>query len=278
MGAVFGLFAAFYYWSPKITGKAYNEFLGKTHFWALFVGVNLTFFPQHFLGLAGKIHSNYFNKVIMYNLFYTLILYIFILHFFIEQYENNLIEINSIFFNSISLITYRKYKKNKLIDYPCGPHLMPLWLNSPVRVYENLDFNRNLIGSDNKKRSIIYQWINLITGKIYIGSAWNGSTRLLSYWTPSVLRRNYPIYHNLNLYGTYNFSLAILEDLGNSGSVSKEFLISREQYYLDILFKNFPNSILNLSKTAGSTKGYKQAPEFGLSRSGILNPMYGQKF
>jgi len=53
MGAVFGLFAGFYYWSPKVIGKIYNELLGKIHFWTMFIGVNLTFFPQHFLGLAG---------------------------------------------------------------------------------------------------------------------------------------------------------------------------------------------------------------------------------
>jgi cytochrome c oxidase subunit 1 len=53
MGAVFALFAGFYYWTPKIVGKTYNDFLGKVHFWTLFVGVNLTFFPQHFLGMAG---------------------------------------------------------------------------------------------------------------------------------------------------------------------------------------------------------------------------------
>jgi cytochrome c oxidase subunit 1 len=53
MGAVFALFAGFYFWTPKIIGLTYNEFLGKVHFWTLFVGVNLTFFPQHFLGLAG---------------------------------------------------------------------------------------------------------------------------------------------------------------------------------------------------------------------------------
>jgi cytochrome c oxidase subunit 1 len=53
MGAVFALFAGFYFWVPKIVGKNYNEFLGKVHFWTLFLGVNLTFFPQHFLGLAG---------------------------------------------------------------------------------------------------------------------------------------------------------------------------------------------------------------------------------
>jgi hypothetical protein len=41
MGAVFALFAAFYFWTPKIVGKTYSEFLGKIHFWTLFVGVNL---------------------------------------------------------------------------------------------------------------------------------------------------------------------------------------------------------------------------------------------
>nr|WRO39391.1 cytochrome c oxidase subunit 1 [Floccularia luteovirens] len=53
MGAVFALFAGFYYWAPKVLGRKYNDFLGRMHFWTLFIGVNLTFFPQHFLGLAG---------------------------------------------------------------------------------------------------------------------------------------------------------------------------------------------------------------------------------
>lgn len=53
MGAVFGLFAAFYYWVPKVLGRNYNESLARVQYWTLFIGVNLTFFPQHFLGLAG---------------------------------------------------------------------------------------------------------------------------------------------------------------------------------------------------------------------------------
>jgi len=53
MGAVFGLVAAFYYWIGKMSGYQYPENLGRMHFWITFVGVNLTFFPMHFLGLAG---------------------------------------------------------------------------------------------------------------------------------------------------------------------------------------------------------------------------------
>jgi cytochrome c oxidase subunit 1 len=53
LGAVFAIFAGFYYWFEKMFGVRYNEFLGATHFWIMFVGVNLVFFPQHFLGLQG---------------------------------------------------------------------------------------------------------------------------------------------------------------------------------------------------------------------------------
>lgn len=53
MGAVFALYCAWYFWIPKILGMMYNKGLARSHFWILFVGVNITFFPQHFLGLQG---------------------------------------------------------------------------------------------------------------------------------------------------------------------------------------------------------------------------------
>jgi cytochrome c oxidase subunit I len=53
MGSVFGIFAGFYYWIGKISGRQYPEFWGQVHFWVFFVSTNVTFFPMHFLGLAG---------------------------------------------------------------------------------------------------------------------------------------------------------------------------------------------------------------------------------
>ena len=52
-GAVFSMTAAIYFWLPKWTGRMYNETMGKVHFWVSFIGFNVTFFPQHFVGLAG---------------------------------------------------------------------------------------------------------------------------------------------------------------------------------------------------------------------------------
>ena len=53
VGGTFPMFAAVYYWLPKWTGHLYNESLAQLHFWLSLIGFNLTFFPQHFLGLAG---------------------------------------------------------------------------------------------------------------------------------------------------------------------------------------------------------------------------------
>ncbi|MFN3614322.1 MAG: cytochrome c oxidase subunit I [Rubrimonas sp.] len=53
LGAVFTIFAGIYYWIGKMSGRQYPEWMGKVHFWAMFIGANITFFPQHFLGRAG---------------------------------------------------------------------------------------------------------------------------------------------------------------------------------------------------------------------------------
>jgi len=53
MGAVFSIFGGIYFWFEKLTGVEYSEVLAQIHFWVFFVGVNLTFFPMHWLGVAG---------------------------------------------------------------------------------------------------------------------------------------------------------------------------------------------------------------------------------
>jgi len=53
LGATFGLFAGFYYWFSKMSGREYNEFLGKLHFWLFFIGTNIIFMPMHFMGQDG---------------------------------------------------------------------------------------------------------------------------------------------------------------------------------------------------------------------------------
>lgn len=237
MGAVFALFAGFYYWTPKIVGRNFNDLLGKIHFWTLFVGVNLTFFPQHFLGMAGMFELTSCTNENIYSLSAA---------------------------SAVSL-------------FPLGPFVKPNFLNKPVRVYYP-NLNKNLIGVENKKRVVIYQWINLINGYIYIGSASTGSTRLLSYFSPSVLLRNLPVYNNLKKYGHNNFCLAILEDLGSLQQVSKKFILEREQYYLNILFTKFLDRKLNISPTAGTTLGLKHSAKFKLNRKGKLNPMSGKIF
>jgi len=92
MGAVFALFAAFYFWFEKIFGVTYVELFAQIHFWVTFIGVNLTFFPMHFLGLAGMPRriANYpviFEYANTISSFGSLITFIGMLFFFITIYQ-----------------------------------------------------------------------------------------------------------------------------------------------------------------------------------------------
>ncbi|CAO1638538.1 unnamed protein product (mitochondrion) [Parajaminaea phylloscopi] len=150
------------------------------------------------------------------------------------------------------------------------------FITKPYRYYSNALLHRKDIVNDSRNCAIIYQWTCLITGKIYIGSASKGDTRLNSYYYPSTLKRNLPIYKSLLYYGHETHSVAILENLGNSKNISKSNLLAREQFYLNEAFQMFSDKVLNLSKTAGSTLGIKHSKDFSISRAGVLNPMYNR--
>jgi cytochrome c oxidase subunit I len=89
LGAVFAIFAGWYYWFGKMFGYEYNETLGRVHFWVTFVGVNLVFFPQHFLGLAGmpRRYSDYPDAYAGWNLVSSIGAYISIIGLLIFLYS-----------------------------------------------------------------------------------------------------------------------------------------------------------------------------------------------
>jgi heme/copper-type cytochrome/quinol oxidase subunit 1 len=141
MGAVFALFAGFYYWIPKIVGRNINDFLGKIHFWTLFVGVNLTFFPQHFLGMAGVILLLFINGDSPAHQQLS-----FRGHSACLWLEGETANNFKLYIQFLSLFPIK----------PFGPHILPEFIKKPVRIYL-ANFDRNLIGIENRNRTIIYQ-------------------------------------------------------------------------------------------------------------------------
>ena len=146
-----------------------------------------------------------------------------------------------------------------------------------IRLYLNIETQQKQIMNENRKRQIIYLIYCITTNKFYVGSAIDGSTRLGYYYYPSSLKRNRRINYSLIKNGHKNHSLIILEDLGSTFMLDKKCLLKREQYYLDLLFRNLENYRLNVAIIAGSTAGIKIPIEFSEKRSGVLSAIFGRE-
>lgn len=127
MGAVFAIFAGFYYWFSKIFGVLFNDFLGRVHFWFFFIGVNLTFLPMHFLGLAGMPRriSDYPDAFAGFNL--------------ICSYGSIISTTTTAFFFFIVYATLKNYSYSEVT----------LYLNSNINFKANLNSSKYLDASTN---------------------------------------------------------------------------------------------------------------------------------
>jgi group I intron endonuclease len=121
----------------------------------------------------------------------------------------------------------------------------------PILTYNDVENNKYNIYKENRNKSGIYRWVNKINNKSYIGSAVNLSQRLKIYYSLNALKRivakeSSHIYNGILKYGYNNYKLEILE------YCDKEFLINREQYYIDLFKPEY-----NILKKAGSRLGHK---------------------
>ena len=124
LGSVFAIFGGFYYWIGKMSGRQYPEWAGKLHFWITFVGVNMVFFPQHFLGLAGmpRRYVDYPDAYAFWNQ--------------LSSYGSYLTGAGVIFF--LGLVVYTFTKGKKCPDSPWGDYADTLeWtLSSPPPLHQ----------------------------------------------------------------------------------------------------------------------------------------------
>ncbi len=128
--------------------------------------------------------------------------------------------------------------------------------SKPIYIYNSLLKDKDIILKNHKSISGIYLLHNLINGKQYVGSGYDLSKRLANYYFPSRLIDNRYISNSILKYGHDNFTLVILEVLGQKGLQSKSNILIKEQYYIDLYMP-----LLNLNPQAGSSLGFKHSDE-----------------
>lgn len=243
MGAVFALFAGFYFWTPKIIGLTYNELLGKIHFWTLFVGVIQIF-------RSGSISPSD-----------------------VVEREKQDVDLNDIDNNTLDNImnnltnpklpdpenNKQKQMLNKLND-----------ISAEVK-FIGIKDNKTDILLNIKNKAGVYMFFNLVNGDMYIGSSVKLDRRFRIHLS-SIGFVNLPLYNALNKYGLNNFVFLILQYC----EPVEELCLGLEQSYLDMFKPNY-----NILKLAGSSQGFKHSPEtiakLKKLHTGNLHPRFGTK-
>ena len=187
MGAVFALFSAWYFWIPKMLGLTYNTLAGTAHFWVLFIGVNLTFFPQHFLGLQGMPRriSDYpdafagWNLVSSFGSIISVIATYIFLHILYEQLVAGKpatryawLE-NPFYTDTLQSLLNRSYNSIEwALNSPPKPHA---FVSLPLQSSNNLSFSKSVL--DNIPHYLISLVFGIIICKDFILG--NEKTQLL---------------------------------------------------------------------------------------------------
>jgi hypothetical protein len=214
MGAVFALFAGFYYWAGKIVGKQYNEFLGQTHFWIMFLGVKL-------------LRKEYFDNFRLNN--GSLILAL--LSYYLLSNESKFCYIKPATFNST---------KGRRGSFKCTHTDVDKQNHKYLPQFElffyNVVINRRDIYKNLKGKAGVYLFINSINNKLYVGSS-----KQLSRWMAvhfynggGIARgsvKNSILYRAMRKYNLKNFSLGILEFCSSDLKIR----LSLEQKWIDLL-------------------------------------------
>jgi group I intron endonuclease len=266
MGAVFALFAGFYYWTPKIIGLTYNEFLGKVHFWTMFVGVLQTvIFFISFFYLVTNIEAAYApeGRVLRKSISVG------------DVTERELIDNDS---NDID----NKTLDLKLNSLPLPKLPDPNNINNKkiLEKLENIQAEIKFIGIKDCKTKIlltiknkagVYMFFNLVNGNTYIGSSVKLDRRFRVHIS-SIGSVNLPLYNALNKYGINNFVFLILQYC----DPVEEVCLGLEQSYLDLYKPAY-----NILKLAGSSQGFKHSPativKLKKMHAGKLHPRFGIK-
>lgn len=296
MGAVFGLFAGFYYWTPKIVGKVFSELLGKIHFWTLFIGVNFDYYFQikkllilkyyNLLKLIKNIQikgrtlqpsvlvtrlpSNLClksSKRAVYRVLQTRSRYpLWVSTVLTKVQPVSLLRSKNIAFFS-----------SRVDEECCAGTDLTIKLN--LKQEENINLEKIKIkfacsDSSNIKIEIrgkagVYMFYNKINGQAYIGSAVNLTRRFNSHFF-HIKKSPLPLYRAIRKYNFNNFIFCILQYCDSDYTVC----LNLEQHFLDLYRPAY-----NILKVAGSSLGSKHKPntieKLQKLHKGELHPRFG---